>query len=74
MLLPTDTGGRSLSLLVALEQHWQANPGLQGQYNVVWCCEPGKTVLLKISGLMEYLSEKCERCVVRWKLLQNYAQ
>eukprot|EP00658_Telonema_sp_P-2_P059075 TRINITY_DN4776_c0_g1_i1.p1 TRINITY_DN4776_c0_g1~~TRINITY_DN4776_c0_g1_i1.p1 ORF type:complete len:493 (+),score=108.85 TRINITY_DN4776_c0_g1_i1:105-1583(+) len=61
VLLPTDAAERSLALMVALDQHWRENPGLQRQYSLVFLCEPGGTVMEKLGGLIEYLSDACKK-------------
>ena len=58
VVIPVDTTGRVLELLLALEHHWSAQ---RLAYPIVFLCKTGQSVVAKARAQLEFLSDKVQQ-------------
>ena len=58
VVVPVDTTGRVLEVLLALEHHWSAQ---RLAYPIVFLCKTGQSVVAKARAQLEFLSDKVQQ-------------
>ena len=70
MLIPVDTSGRVLELLLLLERHWAAK-GLS--YPIVFLAKTALSIIAKDRAQLEFLSENVQKVRLRFvSVSRNY--
>lgn len=60
ILMPTDTAGRCLELLLVLHQHWTDNQ-LAGSYSLVFLSNTSKHTIDFANSMIEWMSDTCQK-------------